>query len=71
MGDYWFGASGTEPLIRVMVEHHDLTMANRLAEELSNAIYATIRSLDPMSFHRSGWLKFEASRSERIVSRDA
>lgn len=35
-------ASGTEPLIRVMVEHHEAIEANRLAEELVNAISATI-----------------------------
>ena len=35
-------ASGTEPLIRVMVEHRDAITANQLAEELANAISTSI-----------------------------
>lgn len=35
-------ASGTEPLVRVMVEHHEANTANRLADELANAISAAI-----------------------------
>ncbi len=33
-------ASGTEPLLRVMVEHHEADEANKLANELMNAISA-------------------------------
>ena len=35
-------ASGTEPLLRVMVEHHEASVATRLADELANAISASI-----------------------------
>lgn len=35
-------ASGTEPLLRVMVEHHEASTANRLADELASAISAAI-----------------------------
>lgn len=35
-------ASGTEPLLRVMVEHHEADTAEQLADELEHAISATI-----------------------------
>lgn len=35
-------ASGTEPLLRVMVEHSDADLASRLADELEHAISAAI-----------------------------
>lgn len=35
-------ASGTEPLLRVMIEHRDANNANKLADELANAISAVI-----------------------------
>ena len=36
-------ASGTEPLLRVMVEHREAATANRLADELAHAISVAIR----------------------------
>ena len=35
-------ASGTEPLLRVMVEHHEADQANKFADELTSAILAAI-----------------------------